>query len=198
MNTGASPLPAKQQQKQDAILLAALTLFAQKGFHGAAVPDVAKLADVGTGTIYRYFASKEELVNAVFRRAKSILRDTLMEGGFDFALPARTLFHQFWERLTRFADIYPQEFHFLEMQDHLPYLDDESRQIELQVLLPIWHFCVEARAKGTARAIEPGVLMALIWGAFVGVRKAAYNGYLSLSRESLEQAEEACWAMFAR
>ena len=45
-------LNEKQQAKQDAILAAALQLFAQKGFHGTAVPDVAQLAGVATGTIY--------------------------------------------------------------------------------------------------------------------------------------------------
>jgi AcrR family transcriptional regulator len=197
MNSSSNALPAKQQQKQDAILHAALTLFAQRGFHGAAVPDVAKLADVGTGTIYRYFESKEELVNAVFQRAKSLLRDTLMQDGFDFTRPARQLFHDFWQRLSTFADHYPLEFRFLELQDHVPYLDDASRQIELQVLLPIWQFCVEARDKGTARAMEPGALMALIWGAFVGLRKAEYNGYLALDETVRQRAEEACWSMFA-
>lgn len=197
--TASTPrMAAKQQQKHDAILLAALTLFAERGFHGTAVPDVAALADVGTGTIYRYFASKEELVNAVFRRAKTLLRDTLMADGFDFALPARTLFRQFWERLSCFAARYPLEFRFLELQDHLPYLDDEARQLELQVLMPIWQFCVNARQKGEARPIEPGALMALIWGAFVGLRKAEYSGYLTVSTETLQHAEEACWAMFSR
>ena len=62
-------LNEKQQAKQDAILAAALQLFAQKGFHGTAVPDVAQLAGVATGTIYRYFSSKEALVNAVFQQA---------------------------------------------------------------------------------------------------------------------------------
>ena len=196
MTSSATLLPAKQQLKQDAILNAALTLFTQRGFHGTAVPDVAKLADVGTGTIYRYFHSKEALVNAVFQRAKALLRDTLRVDGFDVSLPPRDLFHQFWQRLVQFADRHPLEFRFLELQDHAPYLDAISRQIELQVLLPVWQFCLEARKKGTARPMEPGALMALIWGAFVGLRKAAYTGYLTLDAEVMEKAEEACWAMF--
>lgn len=190
-------LSAKQHQKQEAILKSALTLFAQRGFHGTAVPDVAFGAGVGTGTIYRYFESKEVLVNAVFQRAKSLLRDTLMAEAFDFSLPARDLFHVFWQRLEKFADTYPLEFRFLELQDHVPYLDDASRQIELQVLLPIWRFCMLSRQTGAARQMEPGALMALIWGAFVGLRKAEYTGYLKLDPEIRVKAEEACWSLFA-
>src|ERR1035437_2808422 len=41
--------------KREAILGAALELFAERGFHGTAVPQIADKAGVGAGTIYRYF-----------------------------------------------------------------------------------------------------------------------------------------------
>jgi AcrR family transcriptional regulator len=46
---------------QDAILRAALEVFAREGFERASVAEVAKRAKVSTGNIYRYFASKEVL-----------------------------------------------------------------------------------------------------------------------------------------
>src|SRR5947209_3111286 len=60
------------RRKQD-VLRAALELFAEKGFDGTSVPDVARRARVAAGTIYRYFANKEELVNAVYQRWKADL-----------------------------------------------------------------------------------------------------------------------------
>ena len=60
------------KEKHQKILSAALELFANRGFHGTAVPDVAKLAGVGAGTIYRYFENKEALVNAVYHRSYEI------------------------------------------------------------------------------------------------------------------------------
>jgi AcrR family transcriptional regulator len=57
-------------EKRDAILAAALELFAERGFHGTSVPEIAERARVGAGTIYRYFPSKEALVNALFRAQK--------------------------------------------------------------------------------------------------------------------------------
>ncbi|MCW7461137.1 helix-turn-helix domain-containing protein [Leptospira limi] len=52
--------------KSEEILSAALELFTAKGFDGTAVPLIAERANVAAGTIYRYFASKEELVNSLF------------------------------------------------------------------------------------------------------------------------------------
>lgn len=176
---------------------AALQLFAERGYHGTAVPEVATRAGVGTGTIYRYFESKEVLVNAVFRRAKCLLRDHLLND-IDFAQPPRQLFSTFWQSLIRFARQWPLEFRFLELQDHVPYLDTTSRNVELEVLAPIWAWCVHARRSGIARDMPAEALMAMIWGAFVGLFKAEYTGHITLDDTILAAAEHACWASFTR
>ena len=189
---------AKARQKQDAILQAALKLFSERGFHGTAVPEVAKLANVGAGTIYRYFDSKEALVNGVFQYAKTLLRDHLLQD-FDPQGDIRAAFHTFWQRLTGFARRYPLEFRFLELQDHVPYLDDTSRNLELQLLIPINLFCQYARDQGIARDMHPGTLMAMIWGSVVGLFKAEHLGYLPhISDNMLLQAEQTCWDLFCR
>ena len=189
---------AKAAHKQQAILDAALALFSERGFHGTAVPDVAKRAGVGAGTIYRYFDSKEALVNGVFQRAKALLRDSLLLD-FDPQGKVRVAFHDFWQRLTGFARRHPLEFRFLELQDHVPYLDETSRQLELQILLPVNLFCQYARDQGIARDMAAGTLMAMIWGAVVGLFKAEHLGYLPPCDDAiLAQAEQGCWDLFCR
>src|SRR5690242_5337277 len=64
---------------RDKLLAAALRVFAERGYHGAAVPDVARAARVATGSLYRYFDSKEELVNEVYRDAKTRLGAALLD-----------------------------------------------------------------------------------------------------------------------
>lgn len=48
-----------EQDKRQALLAAARTVFARDGFHRAAVRDIAQEAGVATGTFYLYFSSKE-------------------------------------------------------------------------------------------------------------------------------------------
>ena len=55
-----------QKDKKDRIIEAAARVFAQKGYAGAAVADIAVNAQIGKGTIYAYFDSKEDLFFAVF------------------------------------------------------------------------------------------------------------------------------------
>jgi AcrR family transcriptional regulator len=50
------------------ILDAATQVFAEKGFHRATVKEIARVAGIADGTIYTYFASKDEVLLAVLDR----------------------------------------------------------------------------------------------------------------------------------
>jgi AcrR family transcriptional regulator len=52
---------------RDRILDAALEVFSEKGFHLSTVDEIAELAGVGKGSLYRYFANKETLFNELLR-----------------------------------------------------------------------------------------------------------------------------------
>jgi len=72
-------------QTRAAILHAALRLFAQKGWHGTAVADIARRAKISKGLIYHYFKSKEEILEALVTQA---LRHALVQ--LQCAAPAAT------------------------------------------------------------------------------------------------------------
>jgi AcrR family transcriptional regulator len=198
-------------------------VFAKKGYHGTSVPEVADASGVGTGTLYRYFENKEALVNEVYRDTKTRLREALMTGLLEpTTKTAEMWFHEVWRRLGAFAKAEPEAFRFLEMQDHVEYLDPKSRQLELSVLMPLlfagqrlasgrppkaplrrersFRNSEEAAAAvdaGDGRAVPVAVLMALLWGAFVGLVKASRLGYLPLDDKKLAQAGTACWRLIA-
>lgn len=51
----------RELTKRELILAAALEVFAEKGFHNAKIKEIAQQAEVGKGTVYEYFKSKQEL-----------------------------------------------------------------------------------------------------------------------------------------
>jgi len=65
------------------ILVAARELFVGKGYEQTSVNDILKIVDIAKGTFYYYFASKEEVLEAIIldiveegaRRAERILKD---------------------------------------------------------------------------------------------------------------------------
>jgi AcrR family transcriptional regulator len=54
-------------KRQEQIIKAALTVFSQKGYAAATIPEIARLAGVAAGTIYIYYASKRELFVSVIK-----------------------------------------------------------------------------------------------------------------------------------
>jgi len=53
-------------EKRDAILKAAMKIFAAKGFSQTTISDIAEEAGIGKGTVYEYFKSKDEILEEVF------------------------------------------------------------------------------------------------------------------------------------
>ena len=56
-----------QEERRRQILDAAVRVFARSGYHGSRVGDIAEEAGVAHGLLYHYFASKEEVLQTVFR-----------------------------------------------------------------------------------------------------------------------------------
>jgi AcrR family transcriptional regulator len=57
------------EARRQAILAAALSVFAERGFEAARLDDVAARAGVAKGTLYLYFRDKEALFEALVRNA---------------------------------------------------------------------------------------------------------------------------------
>src|SRR5688572_6228597 len=60
------PVRADAQRNIDALLEAALAVFATSGVD-APVREIAEKAGVGVGTVYRHFPQRSDLIAAVFR-----------------------------------------------------------------------------------------------------------------------------------
>lgn len=56
-----------KQQKRERIKAAARKLFSTKGFAATTTQEIAREADIGTGTLFLYVRSKEEVLVLVFR-----------------------------------------------------------------------------------------------------------------------------------
>jgi len=56
------PRTFDRERKQREIAVAAMSVFARRGFEATSMREVAEKAGVGKGTIYEYFRSKEELI----------------------------------------------------------------------------------------------------------------------------------------
>lgn len=60
--SGESLRERKQQRAREAIIDAAYELFAEHGYNGVTVADIAARAEVGRATFFRYFGDKQEVI----------------------------------------------------------------------------------------------------------------------------------------
>ncbi len=65
--TGTAPRRTAEERKE-AIISAARTLFAKNGFHGTGMAEIAKVSGVLVGQIYRDFSGKEDIIAAIVGR----------------------------------------------------------------------------------------------------------------------------------
>ena len=67
----------KKLSKRLRIIEAAISKFAEKGYHSARMSDIAQKAGVADGTIYNYFQNKEHLLLCIFEEKMTELIDSL-------------------------------------------------------------------------------------------------------------------------
>lgn len=87
------------------IAAAALSVFAEKGFAGARIEEIAKRAGISKGTLYLYYHGKAELFRAVVREVVipnvDSVRAAFLAADMPFATVLRRLLPTFAEIVTR-------------------------------------------------------------------------------------------------
>jgi AcrR family transcriptional regulator len=108
-SSAKAPRAARQAERREAILAAALEEFSASGFAATRLDDVAKRAGVAKGTIYLYFRDKESLFQELVRAMLSPLVGKL-EAAPMIDLPARAV-------AEAIADLFVREIFGTRRQD---------------------------------------------------------------------------------
>jgi AcrR family transcriptional regulator len=69
--------PRVRRDKREAILEAAIQVFARSGYHRARVSDIAREAGIAYGLVYHYFKNKEEILSTIFDERWSSFLDAV-------------------------------------------------------------------------------------------------------------------------
>lgn len=83
-------LKERQRQEREALILqAAEEVLTEKGYHEMSMDEIAARVGIAKGTVYLHFASKEDLVSALFERDMQKFQE-LLEARIDLDSTART------------------------------------------------------------------------------------------------------------
>ena len=92
----------RSEDKRNAILDAATRLFAERGLTAAPTSEISKLAGVAEGTLFTYFKTKDDLINALYREVKLELADAMMSD-FPRKKNIRTKLRHVWDRYVNWG-----------------------------------------------------------------------------------------------
>jgi len=192
-----------ESDKCCAIASAALKLIAEQGFHGTPISQIAKEAGVGVGSIYRYFADKDELIHAIHARLEERMHQALNEG-LDNSLPPRELFLALVKLLVRYFVKNPIEFNFLEQYFNSPYGIEKMREKFLEnpedpnVCLndkrdqPFFDLLAAERGK-LIKDLPVPVIHSLSFGPMIFLVRDILNGFVELNDDLLQKFAAGCW-----
>ncbi|RME36553.1 MAG: TetR/AcrR family transcriptional regulator [Deltaproteobacteria bacterium] len=196
-----SEQPIEETEKCRAIARAALELIAEQGFHGTPISQIAKRAGVGVGSIYRYFADKDELIHAIHARLDEKLHHFIIEH-IDPQLSQRERFIQLVKVLTRYLIENPLEFRFLEQYYNSPYGIEKMREKFLEegeAVCPCgsdhgnpFKDLLASRGE-TIKDLPATVIHSLAFGPLIALARDVQNGLLELDDRLQQQFAECCW-----
>jgi AcrR family transcriptional regulator len=102
--------------KRDAILNAMLDVVAERGFHDAPMSVIAERSGASAGVIYHYFASKEEIIQALYERVRALKHASLLEG-YSAEMDAKEAFLLIAANMYRFYRKHLREMRFLDQYE---------------------------------------------------------------------------------
>ena len=182
----------KDDEKFKAIADATFALVEQTGLSGLTMAAIARQAGLATGTLYVYFKSKEELVNALYAQAKTATAARVMQGDTPGA-PFRSRFQNMWRNLLKNRLTHSAEVVFQEQYYNSPWFSEANRDLSAR-LFKDWIDLIE---KARAQQILKDVPTMLLASSFMGsVRETAgllRSGVLTDSEAHLAQAFGVCW-----
>ncbi len=187
----------EKQMRRDLILKAAEEVFFEKGLRAATLDEIAERAEVGKGTIYLYFASKEDLYYSLMTKGLSMLLKVFEDTKPDNSNPRRALL-QFGDAYLKFSSEQSYLFKMLGAVDN-PVVNEQVAPIVLsglenmsdKVLSYVARFVQKGIDDGTFRNdLSPYEAVLLFWVSLSGVlnlraRAAATRDNKFVSKDSV-------------
>jgi len=183
--------------KREAILDATLTLLASKGFHGFSIKQVADHAGVAAGTVYLYFADREDLI----LQLQTVIIEKIATHIFARHDETKPLFVQYRQFCLSFWGLFAQEPDVLLSKaqfDHLPpALLSEKYEHAREILHPLMTFLERGRQESVLKDMPDEVLFSLAFECYFILARKNMLDLVKIDDATLEKIIVAGWDAIA-
>lgn len=185
----------KKKKTKKAILEAAIELFGAKGFEGTSIAQLAKKAGVGKGTVYSYFNTKHDILQAFCDEELEYIHEQLTSRSdqdnhvLDQMVTIYMAEFEYIRRNPEFGRLYMREIVFPKASLLEKHKEQENKYFEM--LFPIVE---RAKLRGELRQdMEPLHICGHFYALYLLVVHAWYSDIIKE-----EEAEEAMRTLFSQ
>jgi len=189
----------KTNNKKEDVVQAAMEIIAQEGFHNAPTALIAKRANVGMGTIYRYFKSKDELIHEIYSERIAQAREFALTG-YDPTQSIKARYMKLCRNLFDYMINNPLDYGFFEQYINSPFgLKGQLKDIDGfkpgqgAEVYPVLELFIEGQASGVVKSMDLPLLIALTESCIFTLVRHQIHGELGLSDKAIEQFFNATW-----
>ncbi len=183
---------AIKQDKRSAALRATLELIAEQGFHATPMSQIAGRANIGVGTIYRYFSGKDDLINSLYVDVKTKIARHILKNYTETG-PVEACFYSMIGDTVLYFIQNPLELSFTEQYENSPLITSATREEGARISLPVTKLFKRAGQQGLLKDLPIDTLGAMISGATISLAKM-YR-FKAPDSSNLEKAVNAIWDM---
>lgn len=158
---------ANREDKRRRIIDAAVEVFADKGFFGARVSEIAERAGVADGTIYLYFKSKDEILISLFEEKMAEILERFVNMLSEVHDTEEKMRRYIIEHLTLVAE-QPRLMQVLtvELRQSARFMKDYAPHAFAKYLALVGSILEEGQKKGVFRKnLEPSIFRRALFGA---------------------------------
>ncbi len=170
---GSDDEAKKASENREKILSTALTLFTERGFFGTPTSLISKEAGVATGTLFFYFATKEELIDTLYRRIKSEAAQAMCRN-FNTEKTALAKLRRIGYNAIEWGIENPAKQKFMEQFAHSSFVSTTAHEEGMSHFLFLQDLVRDGIREGSIRDIDPGLLFCMMASSFSGLIARAY------------------------
>ncbi|MBP1909486.1 TetR/AcrR family transcriptional regulator [Methanolobus bombayensis] len=150
------------EDKKAALLEAALKLFTERGFHGTSTAQISKEAGVATGTLFNYFPTKEDLINALYfdvkeKLSRSMGKDVQAQKTYKEKL------RKMWYNLVEWGIENQDQFLFVGQFCSSPYITSHTREVVMEEYVFFHDLAMEGLANGELGDYPPEMITSMFY-----------------------------------
>jgi AcrR family transcriptional regulator len=187
----------RSEDKRNAILDAATRVFAERGLTAAPTSEISKEAGVAGGTLFTYFKTKDDLVNALYREIKLELADAMMSG-FPRKKSVRTRLQHVWDGYVNWGVTNPEQRKALAQLLVSGMLSKESIEAGSVPFVEMQNMIRNAMGQQILRADLPAELISKVMGAVADATMDLIGLKPGMAKKYRDGGFEIYWAGIAR